>query len=90
MLIVKLEPEKNGARANQRLSEALNPVPEGWAAVPAELEDGAAGLLPWLTLTLENGAITAVGEDAAAKQAFEEKQKQKQKQEQEENNELNG
>ena len=79
MLIVKLEPETNGARANQNLSDTLDilpegwtAVPEGWTAVPEGLEAAALAALPWLSLTAEEGAVTAVAENAQAKRAFEE------------------
>ena len=67
MLIVKLEPEANGARANQNLSGTLDILPEG-------LEAAALAALPWLSLTAEEGAVTAVAENAQAKRAFEEAQ----------------
>lgn len=72
MLIVKLEPETNGARANQNLSDTLDILPEGWTAVPEGLEAAALAALPWLSLTAEEGAVTAVAENAQAKRAFEE------------------
>jgi hypothetical protein len=34
MLIVKTEPEENGAHANQNCPGFSIPVPEGWAEIP--------------------------------------------------------
>ncbi len=74
MLIVKLEPEENGAMANQVIYPALDAVPEGWAEIPQRLEAKALALLPWMTLSLRGGTVTDVGDDdigraAAAKLA---------------------
>ncbi len=69
MLIVKLETEENGARANQVIYPALDTAPEGWVVIPQKLEAKALGLLPWMTLRLRGGAVTGVGDDAAARAA---------------------
>jgi hypothetical protein len=60
MLIIKKEPFENGAHENQ--SGNLKTVPDGWLAVPPELEAEAAGYLPFILLTVENGVITAVAQ----------------------------
>lgn len=69
MLIVKLEAAENGARGNQVITPALERVPEGWAAVPPELETEALELLPWITLEVRDGVITGVGDNARAREA---------------------
>lgn len=69
MLIVKLEPEANGALANQLISPELDSVPDGWVLIPQKLEEKALSLLPWLTLKLRGGSVTAVGDNDAARAA---------------------
>ena len=64
MLIVELESRANGARGNMRYNavpEDFTP-PEGWAVVPENLEEEALGYLPFIELTVEDGAITAVAQ----------------------------
>ena len=65
MLFVSLTENENGTRPNLRssVSEGLE-LPPGWAAVPEELEEEAFSYLPYLELTLEEGAITAVAPGA--------------------------
>ena len=60
MLIIKIEPQENGAHANQ--SGNFTKVPDGWLAVPPELEAEAASYLPYIKLTIKKGAITAVAQ----------------------------
>lgn len=69
MLIVRLEAGENGARGNQVIYPALERVPEGWAVVPPELEEEALRFLPWMTLTVVDGAITGIGDDVEARAA---------------------
>ena len=69
MLIVKLEAGENGARKNQVIIPALEHVPEGWAAVPPELEAEALELLPWLDLEVRDGAVAGIGDAARADDA---------------------
>lgn len=71
MTIVNLTPCENGAYANQTKMGTFKYIPEGWAAIPAELEETAAAYLPWITLTLQDGAITAVTENIDGKAAWE-------------------
>ena len=63
MLFVSLTENENGTRPNLRssVSEGLE-LPPGWAAVPEELEEEASSYLPYLSLTLEDGAITGVAQ----------------------------
>ena len=71
MLIVKLEANSNGTRANQKLDFPLRRIPSGYAAIPAELEAEASVYLPWLELETDaEGNIIAVSENTAAKEAF--------------------
>ncbi|MCM1150041.1 MAG: hypothetical protein NC319_08190 [Butyricicoccus sp.] len=69
MLIVKLETEESGARANQVIYPALDAVPEGWAEIPKKLEARALALLPWITLRLRGGVVTGVGDDDVGRAA---------------------
>ena len=71
MLILKTEPEKNGARANQFIAGGLDRLPEGWIAVPEEMESGVSALLPWAAIEIENGAVTAFTENTQARIAYE-------------------
>ena len=71
MIIVNLAPAENGAHQNQQKATAFKIIPSGWAAVPAALEEAAMAFMPWLALTVENGEITAIEENTAAKLAFE-------------------
>jgi len=59
MLIIKLTPESNGAYANQR-SANFNTIPEGWAAVPEELEQIANDALPWIELAIDGNVIVGI------------------------------
>lgn len=59
MLIIEIA-ATNGAHRNQAGSFAA--IPEGWAGVPAELEAEAMGYLPYINLTISDGAITAVAQ----------------------------
>ena len=77
MLIVKLEENPNGTRANQLLDFPLRHIPEGYAAIPAQLEEEAKEYLPWLELEFDaEGGIAAVRENTAAKEAFRAKQEE--------------
>ena len=60
MLIIELNALPNGAHRNQTGSFAA--IPEGWAEVPAELEAEAMGYLPYIALTVSDGAITSVAQ----------------------------
>ena len=60
MLIIKEKPEENGAHANQ--SGNIQTIPDGWLAVPPELEAEAQVYLPFIKLTIKNGIITAVAQ----------------------------
>ncbi len=71
MTIVKLTAESNGAHANQTVSSPLRNIPAGWAVIPEEAEPTAKSFLPWVKLTVKKGAITAVEENAAAREAWE-------------------
>lgn len=71
MLIVRLEENPNGTRANQQLDFPLKTVPEGYAVVPPELESAARGYLPWLSITIDpENNIVAVEENTTAKEVF--------------------
>ena len=70
MLIVKIAAEPNGAHASQASSAPIAP-PDGWIVIPADLEATALPLLPWVKLTLENGVVAAVEDDAEARAAWE-------------------
>jgi hypothetical protein len=74
MLIVKVQPEANGAHANQYMSGMLDSVPEGWALVPEENESAAMAMLPWITVSAADGIVNAFEENTAAKQAYEKEQ----------------
>ena len=62
MLAIDLNAMKNGAHNNLCYDTVPNgyTLPEGWAIVPKELEEEAVGYLPFIELTLEDGAITGV------------------------------
>jgi len=71
MIIIKIAPEENGANANQSFSwEALSRLPKGWAMVSPKLEELARKALPWVTLEIQDGTITAISENTAAKDAW--------------------
>jgi len=59
-LYIELQALENGAHRNQR-GDGL-PAPDGWLEVPPELEEEAWGYLPFIMLTTEDGAITAVAQ----------------------------
>ena len=61
MLMIELAALENGAHRNQWTDGAITP-PDGWAAVPEELEAKAAGYLPYILLTVEEGEITGVAQ----------------------------
>ena len=63
MLMIELAALENGAHRNQWTDGAITP-PDGWAAVPEELEAKAAGSLPYILLTVEEGEITGVAQGA--------------------------
>ena len=61
MTIVEKAALSNGAHRNQTISGILNNIPEGWAAIPEELESKALSCLPFIALTLsEDGTVTDV------------------------------
>lgn len=69
MRIIEIAPLPNGAHRNQSYTgESLN-IPEGWAAIPEELEAQAAEWLPFVTATVENGVITKLEDNPAAREA---------------------
>ena len=67
MLIIEINALPNGAHRNQTC-DSITP-PDGWAVVPAELEAQTVPLLPFVTLTVANGKITAVADNAEAREA---------------------
>ena len=69
MTIIKLEPEENGAYANQTINGRLSFIPDGWTELPESLS-GKADLLPWVILITENGAITDILPNNEAREAF--------------------
>jgi hypothetical protein len=71
MLIVKTEPEENGAHANQNCPGFSIPVPEGWAEIPQDMEEAVLSVLPWVKLTAENGIVTSAAEDTEARATYE-------------------
>ena len=60
MLIIKKNALPNGAHEN--LSGDIGYIPEGWLAVPPELEAEAQVYLPFIILTIEDSIITAVAQ----------------------------
>jgi hypothetical protein len=62
MIIIETTALENGAHRNQT-GDALT-VPDGWIAVPEELEAEAMGYLPYIDMTVSDGAITAVAQGA--------------------------
>ena len=70
MTIINLTACDNGAHANQTKNGTFKRIPEGWAVVPESLESAAQNHLPWVALTVEDGAITGITEDTAAKEAW--------------------
>ena len=71
MLIVKLEANPNGTRANQQLDFPLRVIPEGYAVIPEALEEEAKSYLPWLEIETDaEGKVVAVSENTAAKETF--------------------
>lgn len=69
MLIVRLDTEDNGARANQIVYPAFDTVPEGWVQIPQALEDRALELLPWMGLEVQDGAVVGIYDDVASRAA---------------------
>ncbi len=70
MLTIKITPENSGAHASH-MTHASVALPEGWAVVPPHLISTALQLLPWVKLTVEEGAVTAVKDNAQARDAWE-------------------
>ena len=71
--IINLEPNENGAYANQAINFKL---PENWAVVPRGLEDKAAELLPFANLVLDEvGNIIDITDNPEAREAAEESRK---------------
>ncbi len=68
MIIINKTPLQNGAYQNQISSDEL-PIPDGWVAIPNELEDIALQFLPFLDITIEGGVIISITENSAAKNA---------------------
>lgn len=67
MLIVEIPALLNGAHHNQTC-DSITP-PDGWAVVPPELEEQAEALLPFVTLSVLDGVITAVSDNTEARAA---------------------
>lgn len=60
MLIIEIQPLKNGAHRNQ--SGDLQAVPEGWIAVPAGMEAEARSYLPFIVLDIQDGVLAGVSQ----------------------------
>lgn len=60
MLIIEIQPLKNGAHRNQ--SGGLQAVPEGWIAVPAGMEAEARSYLPFIVLDIQEGVLAGVSQ----------------------------
>ena len=59
MKIIKIEPYENGAHANQTSSSKL-PVPDGWAAIPDDMEIPAS--FPFVDIEASDGVVTSMTE----------------------------
>ena len=68
MLIVKISADSNGAHANQ--TGEFKTVPDGYIAIPPELEAQAQVILPWIALVEVDGEIVSVSEDVESKTAW--------------------
>lgn len=63
MVIIEINPLSNGAHRNQiQKGRIIRNIPEGWAAVPVDLEDEAVSYLPFINLTVVDGEITGVAQ----------------------------
>lgn len=69
MLYVKITSNDNGAHENIRCN--LDSLPDGWIAVPSQLESEALDLLPFITLTIEDGVLTSISDNAETRAAWE-------------------
>lgn len=56
MLIVEIQPQKNGAHRNQTCN--LSTVPEGWAVVPDSIEVPAT--FPFVDIEVDGQAVTSM------------------------------
>jgi len=69
MIILKQIPESNGAYANQTCDENFS-IPVGYIHIPDEFEAQIQAVLPWVLLTIDNGVVTGIAENTAAKEAW--------------------
>ena len=62
MILIKNEPQENGAYQNQTINTMLD-IPEGWSVIPEHLEKAARQYLPFITLSLDGGKITGISDN---------------------------
>jgi hypothetical protein len=60
MILLEIDKDEGGRRNNQICD--IMPVPDGYLAVPSELEKEAMAYLPFIEITIEDGVITAVAQ----------------------------
>lgn len=70
MLLIELKPNQNVTH-NDHSTPDWATVPEGWGKVPQELESLAMDLLPFVVLTVKDGIITSISDNAEARAAWE-------------------
>jgi len=69
MVIVKKEPNNNGSHASKFADFPIE-ISDGWIEIPKNLESDALLFMPWLKLTIEDGIVTNVEDNAAAREAW--------------------
>ena len=73
MLIIETTALSNGAHRNQTYSGTE--IPEGWIAVPADMEAEAKACLPFIVLDInDEGILVGITEDTEARSACETEQ----------------
>lgn len=60
MLIIKIEPDENGAHANDNRNGNFTRIPAGYVVIPPRLEREAMSYLPYIDMDIVDGEVVAV------------------------------
>ncbi|MBQ3403994.1 MAG: hypothetical protein IJG63_01070 [Oscillospiraceae bacterium] len=70
MVYIKTEADINGAHSEYQISSVpYEQLPEGWAEIPEGLLEKWESFRPYVKLSMENGLITDIEDDAEARAA---------------------
>jgi hypothetical protein len=70
-MFIRIEPNSNGSHDDARYQSTPPELDDKWAIIPTDLESTAISLLPWVNLTITDGVLISVEDNAEARAAWE-------------------